>query len=141
MPRSRFSQPSAIKRDGTLEDSSKVINAETRFRFGFVCYPIRTFYLQVCPSFPNLNDDDDHFVLDMDSLVTLKTNALTTRSYEPSRKKCYFGNFCGKKFIDVPSISINFLILPRIQQVMKPTRSMVPAGQTNRLETGVKKKQ
>lgn len=51
----------------------------------------------MCPSFPNLNDDDDHFVLDMDSLVTLKTNALTTRSYEPSRKKCYFGNFCGKK--------------------------------------------
>ncbi|KAF3429531.1 hypothetical protein E2986_13262 [Frieseomelitta varia] len=50
------------------------------------------FYLQVCPSFPNLNDDDDHFVLDMDSLVTLKTNALTTRSYEPSRKKCYFGD-------------------------------------------------
>ncbi|XP_043525445.1 ETS-related transcription factor Elf-5-like isoform X1 [Frieseomelitta varia] len=52
----------------------------------------RTDLAEVCPSFPNLNDDDDHFVLDMDSLVTLKTNALTTRSYEPSRKKCYFGD-------------------------------------------------
>ncbi|KOC60885.1 ETS-related transcription factor Elf-5, partial [Habropoda laboriosa] len=51
-----------------------------------------TFCLQVYPSFLNLHEDDDHLLLDMDSLVTRKTNALTTRSYEPTRKKCNFGD-------------------------------------------------
>lgn len=46
--------------------------------------------LQVYPTLFYPNEDDDHSVLDMDTLVTLKTNA--TRSYEPVRKKFYFGN-------------------------------------------------
>ncbi|XP_017762133.1 PREDICTED: ETS-related transcription factor Elf-5-like [Eufriesea mexicana] len=41
-------------------------------------------------SLSNVNDDDDRSVFDMDSRKMLKTNALTTRSYEPARKKCYF---------------------------------------------------
>lgn len=46
--------------------------------------------LQVYP-FSSLSDDDDHLLLDMDSLVTRKSNALTTRTYETARKKCDFG--------------------------------------------------
>ncbi|KAG6800669.1 ETS-related transcription factor Elf-5 [Apis mellifera caucasica] len=45
---------------------------------------------EVYPSLFYPNEDDDHSVLDMDTLVTLKTNA--TRSYEPVRKKFYFGD-------------------------------------------------
>ncbi|XP_076642934.1 uncharacterized protein LOC143353460 [Halictus rubicundus] len=47
--------------------------------------------LQVYPSPSNLSDDDDHLLLDMDSLATRKSNAVTTRSYETTRKKCDFG--------------------------------------------------
>lgn len=52
----------------------------------------RTDLPEVYPSFTNLNDDDDHFLLDMDSLVARKSSALTTRSYEPPRKKFSFGD-------------------------------------------------
>ncbi|XP_017886922.1 ETS-related transcription factor Elf-5-like isoform X2 [Ceratina calcarata] len=44
------------------------------------------------PSFPDLNDDDNYSVVDMDRLNTRRTNVLTTPDYEPVRKKCNFGD-------------------------------------------------
>ena len=51
----------------------------------------RTDLSEVYPSFASLNDEEEHFLWDMDSLVARKSNALTTRGYEPARKKCSFG--------------------------------------------------
>ena len=52
----------------------------------------RTDLSEVCPLFSNINDDDEPYLLDMDSLKTRKTNGPTTRSYEPNRKRCTFGD-------------------------------------------------
>ncbi|PBC28166.1 ETSous factor [Apis cerana cerana] len=80
---------SLIKKDETFKDTNKVINVETRFHFGFTCH--------VYPSLFYPNEDDDHSVLDMDTLVTLKTNATRDENneidgtgwlYKPTKNWC-----------------------------------------------------
>lgn len=45
------------------------------------------------PSFINLHEDEnDHLLLDMDSLVARRSNFLTSRGCEPAKKKCSLGN-------------------------------------------------
>lgn len=45
------------------------------------------------PSFINLNEDENnHLLLDMDSLVPRRSNFLANRICEPVKKKCFLGN-------------------------------------------------
>lgn len=48
---------------------------------------------EVYPSFINLNEDENnHLLLDMDSLVPRRSNFLTNRGCEPVKKKCFLGD-------------------------------------------------
>lgn len=45
------------------------------------------------PSFINLNEDENnHLLLDMDSLVPRHSNFLASRGCESPKKKCFLGN-------------------------------------------------
>ncbi|KYM93543.1 ETS homologous factor, partial [Cyphomyrmex costatus] len=47
----------------------------------------------IYPSFINLHEDEnDHLLLDMDSLVPRRSNFLTSHCCEPTKKKCSLGN-------------------------------------------------
>lgn len=52
----------------------------------------KTGFQEVYPSFMSIPEEDDHFLLDMDSLVTRKNNCLTTRNCESTKKRCTLGD-------------------------------------------------
>jgi len=54
------------------------------------------------PSFINLHEDEnDHLLLDMDSLIPKRSNFLASRGCESAKKKCSLGNAYRKKSVSI----------------------------------------